>query len=563
MRDLKLLYIMMRRLTLIFLLFIGFQIAANAQVRDSVTISIPPYTDTTCPGTQLVFTAVQSNDTFTGVEYHWYVNNVYTGVNLDTFLTTALNSGDSVYCWLTFTNSFGIPDSSKSNTITIYHLSSIPPRVLVSLIVGSNPDCAGNPLTFEAYPINGGITPQYQWMINGVELPGEDSTRLTRVFGGSDTVVCRMISNSTCAPFDTAYSIPVPIMHIHLTASITITSVFDTICGGTIDTFNSLSSGYGTGATYQWYVNGVPAVGAIGPQYITDSLRQGDSVYVILTTPDTCVLNPIVQSNVMYIFVKHVYDNNAQILITVGANPGCLDSSVTFTVVLDSFGTAPYWEWFLNGVSAGVGTPTFSGTFANTDIVQLTAHTTDGQCYVDDTIDVAPVVMVRDTTPVAPVINLIGDMLSTYSSGTMTWYHNNVNSYVGGTLIPGATDTSYHPTMLGYYYAIANNFNCPSLPSNIIYISLLDVENVGRSSAVNIYPNPTTGIISLDWKTTTVSNMNINVYNSIGQVVVRDVINNKSHHEVDLSALPNGNYYLELRDGEGKYNTNKIILEHK
>lgn len=553
---------MMRKLTLIFLLLIGSLVSATAQVRDSVTISIPPYTDTTCVGTQLLFTAVQSNDTFTGVQYHWYVNDVYTGVNIDTFLTTALNSGDSVYCWLTFTNSFGIADSSKSNTIRIYHAASIPPRVLVSLLVGSNPDCAGHPLTFEAYPVNGGITPQYQWMINGVELPGEDSTHITRVFSGTDTVVCRMISNSTCAPFDTAYSIPVPIIHINLTASISISAVYDTICGGGIDTFNSISSGYGFGATYQWYVNGVPAIGAIGQQYITDSLHTGDSVYVVLNTPDSCVLNPTVQSNVMYINVKHVFDNSAHINITSGANPGCLDSSVTFTVVLDSFGTAPYWEWYLNGVVSSIGIPTFSGTFANTDIVSLMAHTTDGQCYAHDTIEVAPVVMVRDTTPVAPVINLIGDMLSTYSSGTMTWYHNNINSYTGATLIPGASDTSYHPTMLGYYFAVANNFNCPSLPSNIIYISLLDVASVGRSASVNIYPNPTTGIISLDWKTTTVSNMNLAVYNSIGQKVIANTIDNKSHYDVDLSGLPNGNYYVELRDNEGQYNTYKIILEH-
>lgn len=554
---------MMRKLTLAILLFIGSYVSATAQVRDSVTIHIPPYTDTTCPGTQLVFSAVPSSDTFTALSYHWYVDNIFTGITLDTFLTTALNDNDSVYCWLVFTNSLGNLDSSKSNTITIHHLNSIPPRVLTAIISGSNPDCAGNPLVFQAYPINGGITPQYQWFVNGVEATGADSTTFSGVFGGADTVTVRMISSAgqPCAPFDTAYSIPIPVIHIHLIASMSITAVFDTICGGALDTFNATAFNYGTNSSYTWYVNGNPVSGVIGDQYITDSLAQGDSVYAVLTTTDTCVLNPVIQSNVKYIYVKHVFGTYAAIDLTAGDNPGCLDSSVTFTARFDTFGTAPYFAWYVDGVLTNVGSMTLSGTFANTDIVSFVVAQTDGQCYTHDTINVPGVVMIRDTTPVAPVVHLHGDTLLTYSQGTMTWYHCNTPVYGSGTLIPGATDTFYHPTTLGWYYCVANNANCPSLPSNFIYISLLEIQQISKSQ-VNIYPNPTTGILSMDWKNMPVT-MSVTVYNAIGQNVLQDKIENKQHFDVDLSSLPPGNYYLELRNDEGRYDVHKIILEHK
>jgi hypothetical protein len=214
----------------------------------------------------------------------------------------------------------------------------------------------------------------------------------------------------------------------------------------------------------------------------------------------------------------------------------------------------------VNGVLTNVGSNTLSGMFANTDVVSFMIQTTDGQCYQHYVYNVPGVVMVRDTTPVAPVVHLHGDTLITYSSGTLTWYHSNTLVPLVGTVIPGATDTFYHPTALGYYYAIANNANCPSIASNVIYISLLGVEEVNKSR-VNIYPNPTTGVVSLDWNNTAVS-MKLNVYNALGQNVINGTIDHQSHYDVDLSALSSGNYYIQLRDDEGKYNTYKIILQH-
>ena len=549
---------MMRKLTITLLLFIGLHTIAQAQIRDSVTISIPPFTDTLCMGAQFQFTAVESSDTFSGASFRWYINGIYTGVAIDTLYTSAPADGDSVYCWLYFTNSLGIADSSRSNAIYVHRASSIPANVLISLIVGSNPDCAGHPLTFSAYPVNGGTNPTYQWMINGVQLPGEDSTTITRYFGGADTVSCRMVSNSSCAPVDTVYSVLVPIIHIHLTAAVSIGARYDTLCAGTIDTLTAYGTDYGSGASFQWYRDSVAVTGATSYLYVTDSLHEGDSVYCVMTTVDTCVLNPVSYSNTIRFEVYHVYPTFATMSLTAGDNPGCLDSPVTFTATVDTFLTTPFYAWYVNGVLASVGTLTFTGTFANTDVVSFDASTVGG-CYTSDSVHASPVVMIRDPHPIAPWVSLINDTLvadSTLTLGaTYTWYYG---IYPTGTIIPGATGPVYHPSMLGDYYCIKDSSNCNSGPSNVIYISLLSVNDVAKPEA-SIYPNPTTGTLSIQWGGQIV-NQTLDIVNSVGNSLVHADIKNKSRFETDLSALPDGLYYLNLRNEDGSSKTYKVCL---
>src|ERR1700678_3398202 len=125
---------MMRKILFLFLflLIAGFQNKVAAQVRDSVTITMPPYTDTTCDSTQLTFIALESSDTFSDVVYMWYTSDTFlTGVTLDTLLTTALTDSDSVFCKIAYTNSFGNPDTSTSNIIVIRRAASIDPGVAI------------------------------------------------------------------------------------------------------------------------------------------------------------------------------------------------------------------------------------------------------------------------------------------------------------------------------------------------------------------------------------------------------------------------------------------------
>jgi hypothetical protein len=550
---LKMLF-MLRKITLLFLLCLGLYGAANAQVIDSVSIYLPYGTDTTCPGIQLTFTAVQSNDTFSTTQYKWYTDNVYTGVSIDTFYTTALVDGDSVYCEILYTNSLGVLDSFKSNVIIVHRSNTIPPRVLVSLTTGSNPGCGATPLTFTAYPVNGGSAPTYQWMVNGTPLAGEDSSMITRYFNAGDTVSCMMVSNSPCAsPTDTAFSGVVPIIHDSLTATDSIYATRNPICFGTLDTFTAIVYAPGfSGYSIEWYVDTASFPSAVGPVFITDSLHDGSKVYCVLTDPEPCVVNHTTISNIITITSIPLQSPSLSVLLTEGANPGCLDSAVTFTGTYTNFGTAPDLTWFVNGVPTATNTATFTHTYNNGDLLTFQVATTDNGCYYTDTVNSPAIILIRDSTPVAPLVSLIGDLLVANNAGAYTWYYN-------GNVIPGAIAQTYHPLVLGYYYAIRDSGNCPSAPSNIIYISLVGVDNINHGN-VKLYPNPTTGILNFDFGGQAAT-LAMDVFNIYGQGMLHEEIDNKSHYETDLSYLPEGNYFVVLRDADGSKETFKIQIK--
>ena len=540
---------MVRKFTLIFLLFLGAQHILKAQTPDTVHISLPYGTDTTCPGDQLKFVAVATNPTIT-VTYQWYHNNVNTGVSLDTFYTTAPADGDSVYAKIFFTWG-GFPDSVQSNTIIVHRSDFIDPRVLISLIVGSNPDCPGHPLTFQAYPVNGGPTPAYQWLINGVPQLGSDSLTFTRIFSGTDTVQVRMISNSPCRTFDTAYSYKVPIVHDSLTASVSITVAHNPICSGGPDTLHATVVNAGLGWSVSWYVDSTFVPGAVGTTYVTDTLHDNAHVYCVLHAPDPCVVNHTTVSNVVIMTVIPLLDPLLSITMIHGSNPGCLDSPLTFVATYSAFGTAPSSEWYVNGISVATGTTTYTSTFANGDLLTFRMRETDGNCYTQDSVTTPAILMVRDSTPVAPLVSLIGNLLVANTMGTYAWYFN-------GLLVPGATGQTYHPSSLGYYYAIRTDGDCPSLPSNTIFISLLGVTEINDGD-VKIYPNPTNGTLNLDWGSRTVD-MKMDIYNILGQGLIHEDIAGKSHYETSLAHLPEGSYFIVLRENNGNTSTYKILL---
>jgi hypothetical protein len=546
---------MIRKITLLFLLCIGFQSVVKAQNFDSVTIAITPYTDTSCPGTQLRFIATQSNDTFSTTTYQWYTDGFPTDVTIDTFYTTALNTGDFVYCEIYYTDSTGALDSAMSNIITIYHSDSIPPRAIIALTVGSNPDCGGHPLTFTATPVNGGSAPIYQWMVNDTAVTGADSATFSGIFAGGDSISCMIVSNSPCAPFDTAYSNVIPVLHYNLTAAATISVTRNPICAGTLDTFNVSLSNEGSGYNVAWYVDTSTIPSALGNAYMTDSLRNGDLVYCILTAPDSCILNHTVLSNVITMTVIDNLPSSVSVAITKGTNPGCLDSPVVFTATYANFGTAPATTWYVNGFATDYNTNMLDTMLLNGDVVSFKINETDGGCYINDSLIAPGIIMIRDSTPVTPLVSLIGDKLIANTSGNYTWYGPDSGST---SPIPGAINQTYQPLALGYYYAIRDSANCPSLPSNVIYISLLGVNTISNAANVKVFPNPTSGILNLEFDHAV--SMQLDVYSMSGQVLMHEEVVNQAKHATDLSHLAEGNYLVVIKGQDGSSSTFKVLL---
>lgn len=81
--------------------------------------------------------------------------------------------------------------------------------------------------------------------------------------------------------------------------------------------------------------------------------------------------------------------------------------------------------------------------------------------------------------------------------------------------------------------------------------------NLNNSANISIYPNPTTGKITVTGKNIS----SLEIYNTLGEKVYVTTYNkNKTTSEINLSNQPKGIYFVKIKDG-AKSHTRKIIVE--
>jgi hypothetical protein len=82
------------------------------------------------------------------------------------------------------------------------------------------------------------------------------------------------------------------------------------------------------------------------------------------------------------------------------------------------------------------------------------------------------------------------------------------------------------------------------------------------NSTVSLYPNPTNGIFSINVKSENNTSKNqLAIYNTVGKVIFKRALENNSDNstdKIDLSAFPNGMYFIEV-SVDGKKSTSKLI----
>ncbi|MBS1590053.1 MAG: T9SS type A sorting domain-containing protein, partial [Bacteroidetes bacterium] len=480
-----------------------------------------------------------------------FVNGGYTGITAATYSSSTLANNDVITVKMFFVGACG-NDSANSLPFTVSRAASVPAGVSIALTSGTNPGCPNQTLTFTATPVNGGAAPTYTWKVNNATV-GTNSNAYSATFGNNDVVTVFLKSNSTCASPDTITASPITIQYLYNMQQIAValTNGQNPTCSGKPLTFTATVTNGGTNINYQWLVNSATIPGATNATFTSATLTNNAVVQVASTVTDPCVLNLSDTSTPITVYVIPSDTPNVQIAITKGSNPGCLDSLIEFKAMVTKHGAAPNLTWFVNGLNVAAGSIFSSNTLLNGDIVTLRSAATDTLCYTADTAFSAPLVMIRNSTPPAPVISFIGNMLVSNVTTKLQWFGP-------AGKIPGATSSTYHPTQAGSYYAVQDNNGCYSAPSNILTVSLLDIATYDLSQ-VKIYPNPTTGLVNLDWgtKNTTVR---IDIFSAAGQGLYYDELHNGSHKILNLSNFASGNYFIVIRDEAGNIGTQKITL---
>ncbi len=168
------------------------------------SVSISPYpNDTVCSGTPVTLTPVAVNGG-SAPTYTWTKNGIfataassytYLPANGDVILVTLRSS----FPCLTIDTAVSSPltitvDTNVSNTVTI-----TASRLTITAL--------GQPVTFTATAPHGGSSPAYQWLLNGLVVPGAtNSVYVSTVLGSGQVVTCRVTSSDPCASPNPAIS---------------------------------------------------------------------------------------------------------------------------------------------------------------------------------------------------------------------------------------------------------------------------------------------------------------------------------------------------------------------
>jgi gliding motility-associated-like protein len=313
--------------------------------------------------------------------------------------------------------------------------------------------------------------------------------------GTSDVIPAQTLVNNTANPITLIYTVTPDIngcngtpVNFEITVEpaplITDQPIPNSVClNGTPDDLSVNIQGTGT-PNYQWYQNtvndtttGTLIAGATSATYTPPTDTVGEVYYYVVITFSTGGCNEIT-SNAALVEVVNTSQIDVEPIATQSVCVGGLADELS-VVTSGGTGTISY-QWFSNTTNSTTGgTPIAGATMAS---YTPPAYTTAGNYYYYVEVaftasgcaglvsDVAEVVVVDDpvvtTQPIASqslcqntsVQDL--EVVANGGLGTVSyqWYVNTVNSNTGGTLIVGATSSTYTPPVdtVGtfYYYCV-------------------------------------------------------------------------------------------------------------
>ena len=300
-----------------------------------------------------------------------------------------------------------------------------PLPVSLTISASGNNICAGTPVTFIAAPTHGGITPVYQWKVNGINS-GTNNPGFTYAPANGDLVSCVMTSSEACTSSNPATSNSIlMIVNPLLTVSVTITTATTTVCAGTLVTFWAVAQHGGTAPSYQWKVNGLNT-GANNASYSYIPLNV-DVVSCVLTSNAVCPTGNPATSNTIVMTVNP--NMPVSISISTPDNPFCQGDPVTFTATPGNPGTLPVYQWKVNGVNAGIGISTFTYNPVNLD--QVSCILTSNLSCAQNNPATSNIVSMSEITRLPVGVSII-EAPNPFCPGTLVSYHATPSN--GGTI---------------------------------------------------------------------------------------------------------------------------------
>jgi hypothetical protein len=424
-------------------------------------------------------------------------------------------------------------------SINITVLPNLP--VSVSIIHSADSICAGTTIAFTAVAVNGGISPTYQWKVNGVNA-GTGNALFTYAPVNNDLISCTLTSGLTgCISGNPATSNTLSMfVYPNITASVSISANQTTICPNTPVTF-STSTVNGGNPVYEWKKNGVTIPGETDPVYISSTLNNGDVVNCVMTSSSgPCLTGSPAISNSITITVIQP-PSCAGI---TGPSSACEGSVQNYSI---SCNNANGYTWSLTGN----GTILNPGTGAT---VNVNVGTFSGQVCVTPFGNCATLNPICISVAVNPLplagfsiddsnLPIVGFTSTSLYANIFDWDFGDGNtSSLANPIHTYQANGTYTITLIVY-----NGCGSDTI-TNSISILHVGLDDLPPAELITVTPNPANDKIII--KATNIHEAQIDFYNIQGQLLSRYILRD-SQEEFDISGLPAGLYFLHQRSASG------------
>jgi PKD repeat protein len=478
---------------------------------------------TFCKGDSVTLSVTQNNDYL----YKWKLDGALiteTGTNK---LVAKLTGNYTV----DVTNSKGNCMTVSSPVTVTAQNAPAPPTITYT---GNLIFCQGDSIILSVSPSTGNT---YQWKLNGGAV-GSDTNR----FVARNTGIYNLIlSNSTGCSAASANSVSVSVKPAPLVS--TINQVGETkFCKGKSAV---LSVPANSAYTFSWK-KGITFLD-IASNSIT-ATESGD-YSVEITSNEGCIgTSDKVTIEVIEPPLKPSIDKGSYSKgMCLGENP--------MELKVDDIIAGYSYKWYKN-----------EAPLSNSTSIHITE---EGNYYLEAGIDICT--SLRDSVNIdfmetipKPVIDAKGPIvwyLSTASSANYyKWYYN-------GTIIPDAESKVYLAKQnFGLYrLAISNDNICYSFSDTlrIPYLGTTGIENPDPFADVEIYPNPTTGMFTIEMNNNIFGELVIDIITQNGSKILNIKFEKTTEHfssQIDLSGQPKGMYLINLSLDKFK-TTRKILVE--
>ena len=266
-------------------------------------------------------------------------------------------------------------------------LGNVNPSVVIS--TPSLTVCQGSQVTITANPANGGLTPNYNFKVNGLSVQNSGiNTYVTTGLSNGNTISCVMTSSLTsCISTQNATS-----NNLIMTVNSAVTPYVSisanpagSVCINTLVTISASQTNGGSNPVYTFKINGTTVQNNNSNSYTSSSFVNNDVINVILNSTASCATSTTANSNSDTMHIN----NPAPPLVSITANPSGIISagtSVTFTANTSTPGSNPVYTFKINStIYQSSSANTFTTTALHNNDTVKCILTTNANCLTTNT----------------------------------------------------------------------------------------------------------------------------------------------------------------------------------